>query len=133
MKFNTTFNVLARCNKYDKDNKDSKPEKVDLTLKINDVSASYFLFKFTPYAFALKDYKVIIKADNISEPIITLFKDNYIYIVSNTQEVFSEIALGYYNLRTMNKINSLLSIDFETMNEVESDDTVLDEFDIDKN
>lgn len=133
MKFNTAFNVLARCNKYDKDNKDSKPEKVDLTLKINDVSASYFLFKFTPYAFTLKDYKVIIKVDNISKPIITLFKDNYIYIVYNTQEVFSEIALGYYNLRTMNKINSLLSIDFETMNEVESDDTVLDEFDIDKN
>ena len=132
MKFNTTFNVLARRNKYDKDNKDSKPEKVDLTLKINDVSASYFLFKFTPYAFTLKDYKVIIKVEDISKPIITLFKDNYIYIVSNPQEVFSEIALGYYNLRTMNKINSLLSIDFETMNEVESDDTVLDEFDIDK-
>ena len=110
MKFNTTFNVLARCNKYDKDNKDSKPEKVDLTLKINDVSASYFLFKFTPYAFTLKDYKVIIKVEDISKPIITLFKDNYIYIVSNPQEVFSEIALGYYNLRTMNKINSFLRL-----------------------
>ena len=53
------------------------------------------------------------KPDNNFNWSITLFKDEYIYIVLNSDQVLSYIEENYINLVVMRKVANVLSFDFD--------------------
>ena len=112
------FSVTMRCNKYKKDtiqDKEDKldPVKVDLELYLGEEDAKKFIFKQSPIAFFVDKFKVLMKPDNNFNWSITLFKDEYIYIVLNSDQVLSYIEENYINLIVMRKVANVLSFDFD--------------------
>ena len=82
------FSITMRCNKYKKDTIQTEedkldPVKVDLELYLGEEDAKKFIFKQSPIAFFVDEFKVLMKPDNNFNWSITLFKDEYIYIVLN--------------------------------------------------
>ena len=107
-----------RCNKYKKDNIQTEedkldPVKVDLELYLGEEDAEKFIFKQSPIAFFVDEFKVLMKPDNNFNWSITLFKDEYIYIVLNSDQVLSYIEENYINLVVMRKVANVLSFDFD--------------------
>ena len=112
------FSVTMRCNKYKKDTIQEKedkldPVKVDLELYLGEEDAKKFIFKQSPIAFFVDEFKVLMKPDNNFNWSITLFKDEYIYIVLNSDQVLSYIEENYINLVVMRKVANVLSFDFD--------------------
>ena len=112
------FSVTMRCNKYKKDTIQEKedkldPVKVDLELYLGEEDAKKFIFKQSPIAFFVDKFKVLMKPDNNFNWSITLFKDEYIYIVLNSDQVLSYIEENYINLIVMRKVANVLSFDFD--------------------
>ena len=111
------FSVNMRCNKYKKDTIQTEdkldPVKVDLELYLGEEDAKKFIFKQSPIAFFVDEFKVLMKPDNNFNWSITLFKDEYIYIVLNSDQVLSYIEENYINLVVMRKVANVLSFDFD--------------------
>ena len=112
------FSVTMRCNKYKKDTIQTEedkldPVKVDLELYLGEEDAKKFIFKQSPIAFFVDEFKVLMKPDNNFNWSITLFKDEYIYIVLNSDQVLSYIEENYINLVVMRKVANMLSFDFD--------------------
>ena len=112
------FSVTMRCNKYKKDTIQEEedkldPIKVDLELYLGEEDAKKFIFKRSPIAFFVDEFKVLMKPDNNFNCSITLFKDEYIYIVLNSDQVLSYIEENYINLVVMRKVANVLSFDFD--------------------
>lgn len=112
------FSVTMRCNKYKKDTIQTEedkldPVKVDLELYLGEEDARNFIFKQSPIAFFVDEFKVLMKPDNNFNWSITLFKDEYIYIVLNSDQVLSYIEENYINLIVMRKVANVLSFDFD--------------------
>ena len=112
------FSVTMRCNKYKKDTIQTEedkldPVKVDLELYLGEEDARNFIFKQTPIAFFVDEFKVLMKPDNNFNWSITLFKDEYIYIVLNSDQVLSYIEENYINLIVIRKVANVLSFDFD--------------------
>ena len=112
------FSVTMRCNKYKKDTIQTEedkldPVKVDLELYLGEEDAKNFIFKQSPIAFFVDEFKVLMKPDNNFNWSITLFKDEYIYIVLNYDQVLSYIEENYINLVVMRKVANVLSFDFD--------------------
>ena len=112
------FSVTMRCNKYKKDTIQTEedkldPVKVDLELYLGEEDAKNFIFKQSPIAFFVDEFKVLMKPDNNFNWSITLFKDEYIYIVLNSDQVLSYIEENYINLIVMRKVANVLSFDFD--------------------
>lgn len=112
------FSVTMRCNKYKKDTIQTEedkldPVKVDLELYLGEEDAKKFIFKQSPIAFFVDEFKVLMKPDNNFNWSITLFKDEYIYIVLNSDQVLSYIEENYINLVVMRKVANVLSFDFD--------------------
>ena len=112
------FSVTMRCNKYKKDTIQTEedkldPVKVDLELYLGEEDAKKFIFKQSPIAFFVDEFKVLMKPDNNFNWSITLFKDEYIYIVLNSDQVVSYIEENYINLIVMRKVANVLSFDFD--------------------
>ena len=112
------FSITMRCNKYKKDTIQTEedkldPVKVDLELYLGEEDAKKFIFKQTPIAFFVDEFKVLMKPDNNFNWSITLFKDEYIYIVLNSDQVLSYIEENYINLIVMRKVANVLSFDFD--------------------
>lgn len=112
------FSVTMRCNKYKKDTIQTEedkldPVKVDLELYLGEEDAKKFIFKQSPIAFFVDEFKVLMKPDNNFNWSITLFKDEYIYIVLNSYQVLSYIEENYINLIVMRKVANVLSFDFD--------------------
>lgn len=112
------FSVTMRCNKYKKDTIQEEedkldPIKVDLELYLGEEDAKKFIFKQSPIAFFVDEFKVLMKPDNNFNWSITLFKDEYIYIVLNPDQVLSCIEENYINLVVMRKVANVLSFDFD--------------------
>ena len=112
------FSVTMRCNKYKKDTIQTEedkldPVKVDLELYLGEEDAKNFIFKQSPIAFFVDEFKVLMKPDNNFNWSITLFKDEYIYIVLNSDQVLSFIEENYINLIVMRKVANVLSFDFD--------------------
>ena len=112
------FSVTMRCNKYKKDTIQEEedkldPVKVDLELYLGEEDAKKFIFKQSPIAFFVDEFKVLMKPDNNFNWSITLFKDEYIYIVLNSDQVLSFIEENYINLIVMRKVANVLSFDFD--------------------
>lgn len=113
MEFATHFSIVARCKKFNK-NFESDPVTEDITLKFNQLTAASILFKFGPDAFALEDYKVLLKYNNKHNlACITLHKDDYMYIISNHNQVLNDIHDGYIRLIVMDKLNDIMGFDFK--------------------
>ena len=112
------FSVNMRCNKYKKDTIQTEedkldPVKVDLELYLGEEDAKKFIFKQSPIAFFVDEFKVLMKPNNNFNWSITLFKDEYIYIVLNSDQVLSCIEENYINLVVMRKVANVLSFDFD--------------------
>lgn len=111
------FSVTMRCNKYKKDTIQTEdkldPVKVDLELYLGEEDARNFIFKQSPIAFFVDEFKVLMKPDNNFNWSITLFKDEYIYIVLNYDQVLRYIEENYINLVVMRKVANVLSFDFD--------------------
>ena len=112
------FSITMRCNKYKKDTIQTEedkldPVKVDLELYLGEEDAKKFIFKQSPIAFFVDEFKVLMKPDNNFNWSITLFKDEYIYIVLNSDQVLSFIEENYINLVVMRKVANVLSFDFD--------------------
>ena len=112
------FSITMRCNKYKKDTIQTEedkldPVKVDLELYLGEEDAKKFIFKQSPIAFFVDEFKVLMKPDNNFNWSITLFKDEYIYIVLNSDQVLSYIEENYINLVVMRKVANVLSCDFD--------------------
>ena len=112
------FSITMRCNKYKKDTIQTEedkldPVKVDLELYLGEEDAKKFIFKQSSIAFFVDEFKVLMKPDNNFNWSITLFKDEYIYIVLNSYQVLSYIEENYINLIVMRKVASVLSFDFD--------------------
>jgi hypothetical protein len=58
MKFENTFNVIARCRIYEKGDTENYHTD-DIVLHFNKEKAMCFLFRFSPYAFSIDNFKVI--------------------------------------------------------------------------
>lgn len=134
MKINQEFEVTFDVNKYPKEDKSinyegvlsDKIEKLTLNFSLSEKEAGYFLFKFTPGLFKLKDYKVGMIFDETHKlKNIVLYKDDYVYIVTNIVRLLSEIHEGYFRLISMNKFNDILEFDF---NIPEDNDEIHEEF-----
>ena len=112
------FSITMRCNKYKKDTIQTEedkldPVKVDLELYLGEEDAKKFIFKQSPIAFFVDEFKVLMKPDNNFNWSITLFKDEYIYIVLNSDQILSYIEENYINLIVMRKVANVLSFDFD--------------------
>ena len=112
------FSITMRCNKYKKDTIQTEedkldPVKVDLELYLGEEDAKKFIFKQSPIAFFVDEFKVLMKPDNNFNWSITLFKDEYIYIVLNYDQVLSYIEENYINLVVMRKVANVLSFNFD--------------------
>ena len=112
------FSITMRCNKYKKDTIQTEedkldPVKVDLELYLGEEDAKKFIFKQSPIAFFVDEFKVLMKPDNNFNWSITLFKDEYIYIVLNSDQVLNYIEENYINLIVMRKVANVLSFDFD--------------------
>ena len=112
------FSITMRCNKYKKDTIQTEedkldPVKVDLELYLGEEDVKKFIFKQSPIAFFVDEFKVLMKPDNNFNWSITLFKDEYIYIVLNSDQVLSYIEENYINLVVMRKVANVLSFDFD--------------------
>jgi hypothetical protein len=134
MKINQTFEVTFNVNKYPKEDRSinhdgilsDKVEKLDLTFTLSEKEAGYFLFKFYPGFFKFGDYQVGMMFDETHKlKNIILYKDDYVYIITNIVQTLSKIHEGYFRLISMSKINDIMEFDF---NIPEDNDEIHEEF-----
>jgi len=116
MNINFGFSVIARCKKFEKDaiGRDMF-EKLDIDLHFNIEQAERFLFRFYDPILLIDDYKLAFKYNNKNELIgITLYQDDYIYIVTNPNQIIVDIIEGYFKLKSLDKFTDILDYDFRT-------------------
>jgi hypothetical protein len=111
------MSITMRCNKYpvvktEEESPDVKvdPVKVDLTFDIDEKTASCFLLRNQPTSFLCNGFKVSISADASK---LILLKDDFIYVVLNTDQVYNDILTAYNRLSFLMKMDTVLSFDFD--------------------
>lgn len=130
MIMNFSFTVIARCKKYDKaENYIAKTEtKEDLELTFDLETAQKFLLRFYSNGLKINEYKLTFKTDeNGNFHGIVLYKDNYIYIVTNINQLISDVLKGYNYLIGIDKVADILEFDFKAGLEFSSNE-IEDEF-----
>lgn len=110
------FSITARCKKFEKDSIGGDMfEKLDIDLHFNIETAERFLFRFYDPILLIDDYKLAFKYNNKNELIgITLYQDDYIYIVTNPNQIIVDIIEGYFKLKSLDKFTDILDYDFRT-------------------
>lgn len=139
MKMNTTFEVVAKCYEFTESKDLLNLEKYrnapieDITLNIDRISASCFLFRNQRSVFRVNNFVVNLKYDNHNTlaAIILISENKILYYVINPDELFNNILEGFIRLRTLDKISSLLELDFEDTRR-EDDEGLIDEFDLEE-
>lgn len=112
MRMNYSFSVIARCKKIAKGSNDGFEVKEDIALNFDTEKAEAFLFRFNN-GMMLDNYKVLFRTnyDGKFEG-VALFQDEYIYIITNLNQVINDIIKGYKYLIIADKMNDILSYDF---------------------
>lgn len=130
MKFDIAFEAVAICKKYDADI-NGETESLctcNYTIVFDKNLAARFLLRLGPSVFELnnsKKTKVIFKYDAMNNLIGLCFKeDDYLYIVMNVNQFFSEILEGFTRIRTCEKLMSVMELD-STLNTEE----IIEDFD----
>lgn len=122
MKTKTIFYVNALVKVYSKDPEDNdfKPYNKILELSLDKESAEKFLFRFYNPIFNIGDYKFIFNYDNIHEfkylSIVNTNKEeqeNCFYVVTNMNQLVSDILEGYMQICSMEKVANIVEFDFE--------------------
>ena len=122
MKTKTIFYVNALVKVYSKDPEDNdfKPYNKILELSLDKESAEKFLFRFYNPTFNIGDYKFIFNYDNMHEfkylSIVHTNKDeqeNCFYVVTNINQLVSDILEGYMQICSMEKVANIVEFDFE--------------------
>ena len=114
MKFRNTFEVevLARAFEVDELGQEGKPIIMKLELDMDD--ADNFINRFAGPAFQFGDYKVLYKFDNENRPVmITMFKDEKIYIIQSANQFINEVMRGYRTLSAIDAIIDITTFDFK--------------------
>lgn len=129
MKINMTFKAKAICKVYDKSDNTKGPDNRTLDIEMDAHTAANFLFKFTPYAFEMGEYKVLINHDGLNNiKGISFHKDDDLIIVANQNQFLSEVLEGYERITVIERLSSMMEFSaFSSSNE--DNDEVLDEFD----
>lgn len=141
MKLNTTFEVVAKCYEFT-DMKDLRNLEAyrnapieNITLTFDRISASCFIFKNQKNTFRVNDIVISLRFDpnHVLNAILLVDSNNnkVIYYVINPDELFSNIVEGYIRLRTVDKLSSLLELDFEDTKR-EDEEGLIDEFDLEE-
>ena len=137
MKIDMEFQVTAICKKVE-NNKLTSFDK-EIILDLDKSSAASFLFKFGSNIFGIEDqdgikWTVIFRYNkvygNFSGISFINNSSKEIYHVMNTNQLLSDISLGYYKTRTLDKIGSILDFDFEILDDKDlTGEDIPDEFD----
>lgn len=136
MKIGMEFQVTAICKKVENHKLTSLDKEIILDL--DKSSAASFLFKFGSNIFGIEDQ------DGIKWTVIFQYNKVYgnftgisfinnsnkeIYHVMNANQLLSDISLGYYKTRTLDKIGSILDFDFEILDDKDlTGEDIPDEF-----
>ena len=130
MKLNLTFSIIARCRKFKKgEDQNSIIEKEDIELTFDIEKALRFLLRFYNNGMLIDGYKLLFKMSNSgSLQSIILFKDNYVYIVTNESQIVNDILAGYNYLITMDKVSDIMDFDFKAALEFNDNKSAEDEF-----
>lgn len=136
MKIDMEFQVTAICKKVENHKLTSLDKEIILDL--DKSSAASFLFKFGSNIFGIEDQ------DGIKWTVIFQYNKVYgnftgisfinnsnkeIYHVMNANQLLSDISLGYYKTRTLDKIGSILDFDFEILDDKDlTGEDIPDEF-----
>lgn len=124
---NLSFTVIARCKIFEKGLDESYDVKEDIELEFDREKALKFLLRFSESAMIIGEYKMMFKYnDKHLVTGIVLFKQDKVYMVTNTQQVVSDIIKGYEYLVTMDKVSDIMSFDFNAAMDFSD---VEDEFD----
>ena len=136
MKIDMEFQVTVICKKVE-NNKLTSFDK-EIILDLDKSSAASFLFKFGSNIFGIEDqdgikWTVIFRYNkvygNFSGISFINNSNKEIYHVMNTNQLLSDISLGYYKTRTLDKIGSILDFDFEILDDKDlTGEDIPDEF-----
>lgn len=142
MEINSTFKIgNIICNKVTRSvdpetKRNTIIEKgLEFVFELDIELAENFLLKFKPNKFHVNDIYIAI----VSATDIYFVDQEYIYVVTNPQQVMNGILHGYTKLIMLNKISAILDFDFETAIEIREeliqspkDEEVVDEFETEK-
>ena len=141
MKLNTTFEVVAKCYEFENFQDLRNLEKYrtapieNISLEFDRISASCFLFKNQKNCFRINNIIIHMRFDpnHVLNGIILIDSANnkVVYYVINLDEFFNTVVEGYIRLRTIDKLGSLLELDFEDTKR-EDEEGLIDEFDIEE-
>lgn len=115
MNIDITFETVANCLVYSKDNSDQIGEE-SIKLTFNEYTAKRFLLRFYEPSVEVSGYKLLFKYNGSKIEGIILYKDELIYIVKNPNEVINEVYDSFINTSTLLKVNDVLSFDFDAAN-----------------
>ena len=119
MKFEMNFIVTMSCNHYEGDNTSSF-SKETLEISLTEKDAKWFLFNFTPNVFKLKDYVVFLRFDQsqvLQSIVLREHESGDMYVVTNLNQVISQIHEGYLRSKISNKVLQIMEFDFDTYSE----------------
>ena len=119
----TTFKITARCRELSEKDKENYNDQ-DIELELNYKDTLMILFKFTPSIFELSNgLTMVIKFNNSPENkligMLLIDQDGIIgsenqentYIILNPQKVWSDVLEAYEQIRIINKLEVLSSLD----------------------
>lgn len=114
MNLNISFQVSFNCDHYKiAEQKELIEKDVKIILDLDKETASNFIFRSGSSNFTIGNYRIILKfATYVNFILITDNSDTY--IVTNIDEVLSNITEGYTRILTLDKISNLLEFDFLT-------------------
>lgn len=124
MTLNTSFTVIARCLKFQKTEyghaKNLGDSKEDIELVFDIEKALRFLIRFYDNGMIIDGYKVLFsKEPGRRKTTIYLYKNEYVYIVVNDNQLVNDILRGYNYLITMDKVIDIMDFDFKAAIDIE--------------
>lgn len=129
MKINMTFKVQAICKVYSKSDDTKVQDNKTLDIEMDSHMAANFLFKFTPYAFEMGEFKVLLNHDGYNNLIgISFHKDDDLYIVANRNQFLAEVLEGYERINIMERLSNIVEYSAFSSSAPDNDE-ILDEFD----
>lgn len=126
MKFNCSFQVQVLCKVYPvNDTDDSKVEDKLVVLDIDLATAERILYRFEDPGFMLGKYKFLYKFDHLNKPkMITLFYEDLMYLMMNTNEFLNEVMQGYKVLLKIDDLIDTSTFDYKAAVDVlQNEDT----------
>ena len=127
MTFNNSFRVNLICDVFNTDT-DEKVECKSIFLNLDIETAKKILYRYEDPAFVINGYKFLYKFDSaMNKPmLITLFKDNFMYVVTNANEFVNEVMEGFETLIILNHLVETRTFDYSAavdLLEVKNKDT----------